>query len=105
MKTILCCAAFLGAALAPAPLWAANARNPYSNVNHANDAGNNTGDSQVDALNQAQLSQPGRRAALATPMSAPYAYTAPAYVYAYPPPVYYSVPVYVRPWRPYYYGW
>ncbi len=34
---------------------AANAANPYSNVNPRNDAGNDTGDSQVEALNQSQI--------------------------------------------------
>jgi hypothetical protein len=45
-----------GVALAPSA-HAANARHPYSNVNHANDAGNDTGDSRVDQLNSAQLNQ------------------------------------------------
>jgi hypothetical protein len=60
MKAILYSAFALalvgGAALAPSA-HAANARHPYSNVNHANDAGNDTGDSQVDQLNSAQLDQ------------------------------------------------
>ena len=34
---------------------AADASHPYSNVDHAVDAGNNTGDSQVDQLNEQQL--------------------------------------------------
>ncbi len=46
---------------APACL-AANANNPYGNINPANDAGNNTGDLQVEALNQAQIDD-GPRAA------------------------------------------
>jgi hypothetical protein len=82
-------------ALAPGAGWAANARNPYSNVNHANDAGNDTGDSQVDALNQAQLSAPGQVGG---------AYGAPGYGYAAPPPAYpapaYPPPAYARPAYP-----
>ena len=39
---------------APACL-AANARNPYGNIDPVNDAGNDTGDLQVEALNQAQI--------------------------------------------------
>ncbi|MBV9784119.1 MAG: hypothetical protein JO264_09900 [Acidisphaera sp.] len=45
----------LGVGLAPSPGRAANADQPYSNVDHRNDAGNNTGDSQVDRLNSGQL--------------------------------------------------
>ena len=41
-------------ATAPACL-AANARNPYGNIDPSNDAGNDTGDLQVEALNQAQI--------------------------------------------------
>jgi hypothetical protein len=46
-----------GLALAPAKVMAAHAGAPYTNVDHRNDAGNDTGDSQVDALNAAQLNQ------------------------------------------------
>jgi len=35
--------------------YAANASAPYANVDHRNDAGNDTGDSQVDKLNDMQL--------------------------------------------------
>ncbi len=42
-----------GASLRPAQ--AAHAGAPYRNVDHSNDAGNDTGDSQVDQLNAAQL--------------------------------------------------
>jgi hypothetical protein len=107
MKTLLCCAALLAAA--PSAGYAANARNPYGNVNHANDAGNDTGDSRVDALNQAQLNGNGVAAPNVAPgtvyVPTPYAY-APPVAYAYPPPVYYP-PVYVapRPYRYYRYGW
>ena len=113
MKMILCCAALL--ALAPASAYAANAGNPYGNVNHANDAGNDTGDSRVEALNQAQLNggQPANAAqANTTPANiyagAPAGYAPPPVVYAYPPAAYYPAPVYVvpRPYRYYrYYGW
>ncbi len=43
-------------AIAPAA-FAANAKHPYKNVNHANDAGNRTGDMATDRLNQQQLDQ------------------------------------------------
>ncbi len=43
-------------ALAPAA-FAANAKHPYRNVNHTNDAGNRTGDAATDQLNQQQLDQ------------------------------------------------
>jgi hypothetical protein len=108
MKTLLCCAVLL--ALAPSAGYAANARNPYGNVNHANDAGNDTGDSQVDALNRAQLNGGGAPAPGVAPGSvyAPpgYGYAPPPVAYAYPPPVYYP-PVYVapRPYHYYRYGW
>ena len=49
-------ATLAGGALAPAA-FAANARHPYRNVNHANDAGNRTGDAATDRLNQQQLDQ------------------------------------------------
>ena len=44
-------------AFAPAPAHAANADNPHGNVDHRNDAGNDTGDSKVDQLNAGQLNQ------------------------------------------------
>jgi len=44
-----------GAVLAPHASQAANARTPYANINHANDARNDTGDSAVDRLNDMQL--------------------------------------------------
>jgi hypothetical protein len=103
MKRVLCGAALLAANMMATPGWAANARNPYGNVNHANDAGNDTGDSQVPALNQAQLDQPQSSAA-------PYPYNyAPARPYTYSnvaPPAYYPpAPVYVTPRAYYGYGW
>ncbi len=101
---------------------AANADHPYSNINPQNDAGNDTGDSRVDALNQAQLggayrvrprapSGPGygipgygsadARASYAAPGygTAPPAYAArPYYPQAYPyPPSYPYPPAYYRP--------
>jgi hypothetical protein len=39
---------------APAAL-AANADAPYQNIDHSNDKGNDTGDSQVEGLNNGQL--------------------------------------------------
>jgi hypothetical protein len=51
-------AAVLAVALpASRPAFAANADQPYQNVNKANDAGNNTGNSQVDKLNSGQLDE------------------------------------------------
>jgi hypothetical protein len=50
-------------ALAPAlaftasPALAAHAGAPYTNVDHSNDAGNDTGDSKVDGLNAGQLNE------------------------------------------------
>ncbi len=101
MKTILCIGAVLLATLIPATAWAANARNPYGNVNRANDAGNDTGDSQVEALNQAQLNAARGYAPPPVVFVPPPPYP---YVYAAPPP-YYPPPVYVVPRRRYYYGW
>ena len=45
----------LAAGASSRPALAAHAGAPYKNVNHKNDAGNDTGDSQVDQLNAAQL--------------------------------------------------
>ena len=47
------------AGVAASPSFAADWRHPYSNIDHRVDNGNNTGDSQVDRLNQAELSQNG----------------------------------------------
>jgi hypothetical protein len=44
-------------AVAPSVALAANARHPYRNVNHANDAGNRKGDAETAKLNQQQLDQ------------------------------------------------
>jgi hypothetical protein len=40
-----------------APVLAANADAPYSNVDKSNDRGNDTGDSRVDSLNRSQLDE------------------------------------------------
>ncbi len=51
-------AAALAVALPAArPAFAANADQPYQNVNKANDAGNDTGNAQVDKLNSGQLDE------------------------------------------------
>jgi hypothetical protein len=68
-------------ALAPSASFAAHAGAPYSNVDHSNDMGNNTGDSQVEGLNGGQLNENYRgpvqlRAPSATAQTAP---TPPAY--------------------------
>ena len=62
MKTIaqvaaLALAVGTGYALAPTPAQAAHAGEPYTNVDHSNDMGNNTGDSKVEGLNAAQLNE------------------------------------------------
>ena len=63
MKNVLLAASLIafgsGAtmALAPSGAHAANAGNPYGNVDHRNDAGNDTGDSRVDGLNANQLNK------------------------------------------------
>jgi hypothetical protein len=44
-------------ALSPSAAHAANANNPYGNVDHSNDAGNDTGDSKVGGLNAQQLNE------------------------------------------------
>lgn len=69
MKTTLLLAALAlasGSVLQPA--FAAHAGSPYKNVDRRNDAGNDTGDSQVDQLNAAQLNQ-GVAPAPAQPMT------------------------------------
>jgi hypothetical protein len=43
------------ALMAPQVSHAADAASPYKNVDHRTDAGNDTGDSQVDKLNETQL--------------------------------------------------
>ena len=115
----------------PVAAFAANANNPYSNVDHRNDAGNNTGDAQVEPLNQAQLngtgltpapfrlpsppqanatpftaSRPPSAYANAAPPPGAYALAAPYPYAAYPAPVYgatypYYAPAYA-PYPPFY---
>ncbi len=70
MKNLILASAFalVGVAGLTAPsAQAANARHPYSNVDHRNDKGNNTGDDQVERLNSMQLDQ-ARAGAGAAPM-------------------------------------
>ena len=56
MKTLYAACVLASAlALGSVPALAANADHPYTNIDHSNDKGNNTGDSQVDKLNQAQI--------------------------------------------------
>jgi hypothetical protein len=50
---------------------AANASNPYGNVDKRNDKGNDTGDSQVEMLNSQQLNQNYRGQNFGTPMQQP----------------------------------
>jgi len=45
----------IGAGYAASPVLAANARHPYQNIDRRVDAGNPTGDDQVDRLNEQQL--------------------------------------------------
>ncbi|MGI4951302.1 MAG: hypothetical protein ACRYGM_05820 [Janthinobacterium lividum] len=65
----------MGAAIYSAPTMAANARHPYQNINKKNDKGNDTGDSQVEKLNQQQLdsvrAQSGYVVGTPQPMGAP----------------------------------
>ena len=96
MRRILLAAAL--AALTPASVLAANAHNPYGNVDHRNDAGNDTGDSQVDALNAAQL-----RAARA-PVR-PRGQFVPGMATIYPRAPYVPPPGYYAPPAPYPYYW
>ena len=44
-------------ALAPSAGYAAHAGAPYTNVDHGNDMGNDTGDSRVEGLNAGQLNE------------------------------------------------
>ena len=102
---IMMMAAVAGVLFAPACM-AANVNNPYGNIDHRNDAGNDTGDSQVDRLNQAQLGGAygyGRRYAPpgAYPQARPYAGAiyapAPRAYYPPPPPPYAAPPGYYPP--------
>ena len=104
----------IGACLAAVPAYAANARNPYSNIDPRLDLGGDTGDRWVETLNQAQLDAARRTNGAMpqySPAPAPYGY-APAYPggyapypvapsYGYPPPQYYYQPGPAAPY-PYY---
>ena len=101
--TILAGALILGAPLA---VRAANADHPYQNIDHSNDAGNNTGDQQVDRLNQAQLNTSGVPASSYPSGGSRYAQPQAYYSPAYEPPAYYRpAPGYVRVPQPYYGGY
>lgn len=75
MKPILLAsAAVLALAAFGAPTaQAANARKPYANIDRSNDKGNDTGDSQVDRLNDMQLDRnyAGPRYPVGTPPPPP----------------------------------
>lgn len=86
------------ARLLPGVELAANARNPYGNVDPRNDAGNDTGDSQVEQLNEGQLD--GNYRGPYRPMP-PRGYAGPPQAYAAPPPGYAPPPPYPRPPRIY----
>ena len=91
MKRFAFVLAGLVLAAAPVTAFAANANHPYTNVDHRNDAGNNTGDGQVDQLNQSQLNGTGLTPAPFRLPPAPQANAAPrapqAYANAAPPSV------------------
>lgn len=82
---------------------AANARNPYGNVDRRVDAGNDTGNREVDRLNEMQLDRNyrGPRYPVA-PGGPPPGYYPPGYApppgYAAPPPGYYAPPPGYRPY-------
>ena len=65
----------------------ANAGNPYGNVDRRNDAGNDTGDSEVERLNEGQLDRNYRG-----PYTYRYNYRPPVAPPAYPPPPGYAPP-------------
>ncbi len=93
MRPYLLAAGLLAATmLAPVAGHAANAGNPYGNVDRRNDAGNDTGDSQVDRLNDQQLQGNGIPRDAYNPGYAPGAppagYRAPPPGYRPPPPGY-----------------
>ena len=74
MKTILLAtglAAFAIAGAMPLGAYAANADNPYGNIDHSNDNGNDTGDSRVEGLNGRQLDGNYKGAYQAHPQSGP----------------------------------
>ena len=73
---------------------AANADHPYSNIDRRNDAGNDTGDSQVERLNEGQLDRNYRDPNTYRPSMAPPAYPPPP---GYAPPPGYPPPGYPPP--------
>ena len=108
--TVLAAASAL--AVLPAAAMAANAQHPYTNINRRVDAGNNTGDSQVDALNQQQLNKNGTPGTVGQPgpgtpppgSALGYPVVAPPVVYYPPPPLVVApYPYYARPYPYYYY--
>ena len=85
--------------VAPAA-WAADARHPYLHIDHRVDAGNDTGDAQVEALNEAQLNGTARPAAGTGQLVPGVATIYPRAAYGappYPPPPYYPPPGYWPP--------
>ena len=87
--TIVSAASALALALVSFPhgASAANAHNPYGNINHRNDAGNDTGDSRVDTLNAAQLNE-NYKGPYYYPSGQVVAAPPPAPAYPPPPPAY-----------------
>jgi hypothetical protein len=57
--TLIAFALAIGVGSVASPVLAANARHPYQNIDRRVDAGNPTGDDQVDRLNQQQLNGGG----------------------------------------------
>ncbi len=90
LRTIL---AALAGFMAPVACMAADAAHPYSNIDPRVDAGNSTGDDQVDVLNQAELDVLATSARhFSTPLPIATAPIVPNY--APPPPYYPPPPVY-----------
>ena len=88
--------ASLALALSASPALAANARNPYRNVDPRVDAGNETGDAYVDELNGSQLGQnPYGYGRSPAPFRGPRPYY-PAPGYYGPAPYDYAPPYYGR---------
>ncbi len=88
MKPLLFAAAAAALLAGAASAQAANARNPYGNVDRRTDAGNDTGDSQVDRLNDMQLDRNYR---------GPTYPVGPGAGPGYPPPGYAPPPGYMPP--------
>ncbi len=106
--------AVIAGSMAPAACIGADAAHPYSNIDPRVDAGNSTGDDQVDVLNQAELdvlatsSRHFRTAPLPAPppmvAAAPVLGNAPPPLTYYPPPQYAPPPPYYYPPPPWGYG-